>query len=342
LAGDGSFRSAAGNGSGGAACRCCFVARAKREVRSGVEAPCDRRLGDLAMNLQRIGIIGAGNMGGAIAHRLLDLGTEVWVRDIRPQVERPLAERGARIAENPAELVGRADATLIVVVDAAQIEDVLFNEPGAAGKALRPGAPVLLLSTIAPADAQRVALRLAAYGVVAIDAPISGGPARARDGSLSMMLAGDESAYLQLQPLLQRICGRVFRIGAQPGQAAAMKLVNNLLAGVNLAAAAEALALGRRAGLAPALMLEVIGASSGASWMLADRGARWLAGDEAPRAHLAILAKDLDLALALAAEHDLALAIGRAARRQFAEAVADGLAAVDDSTLIDRALSAKR
>ena len=294
------------------------------------------------MSMQRIGIIGAGNMGGAIAHRLLDLDAEVWVRDIRQQVERPLAQRGARIAATPAELVAQVDATLIVVVDAGQIDEVLFNEPGAAETALRPGAQVLLLSTIAPADAQRVASRLAANGVSVLDAPISGGPARARDGSMSMMLAGDESACSQVQPLLKRICGRVFRISAQPGRAAAMKLVNNLLAGANLAAAAEALALGRRAGLEPGLMLDVIGASSGASWMLADRGARWRAGELAPRAHLAILAKDLDLALALAAEHDSASPIGRAARQQFAEALIAGLEMADDSTLISRALSPVR
>jgi putative dehydrogenase len=287
---------------------------------------------------QRVGIIGVGNMGGAIAHRLLDLGSTVWVRDIRPEAERPLAERGARVARSPAALVREVDVTLIVVVDAAQIDEVLFRECGAAAPVLRPGAAVLLLSTIAAADARRFAARLAERGATALDAPISGGPARARDGTMSLMLAGEAPACERVAPLLAAISGRVFRIGDEPGQAAAMKLVNNLLAGVNLAAAAEALALGRGAGLDPATMLEVIGASSGASWMLADRGARLLAGDESPRAHLAILAKDLDLVLAMAAGAGEALAFGTAARQRFADAIDAGLAAADDSALLTRAL----
>ncbi len=287
---------------------------------------------------QRVGIVGVGNMGGAIGHRLLDLGRDLWIRDIRPEAERPLAERGAHVVPSPAALVHAVDATLIVVVDAAQIDDVLFNEATAAAPALRAGATVLLLSTIAPADARRVAARLADRGVAVLDASISGGPARARDGTMSLMLAGDPSACETMRPLLESISGRVFRIGPQPGQAAAMKLVNNLLAGTHLAAAAEALALGRTAGLDAATMLEVIGASSGASWMLADRGPRVLAGDDAPRAHLAILAKDLDLALAMAAERSETLAIGAAARQRFGEALAAGLAAADDSVLLASAL----
>jgi 3-hydroxyisobutyrate dehydrogenase len=292
--------------------------------------------------MDRIGIIGTGNMGGAIAQRLLDVGVRVVVRDVRPEAERPLAARGALIAATPADLVAQVDATLIVVVDARQIESVLFDEDGAAEQALDSGSIVLLLSTIAPGDTARFAARLGRSGVVVLDAPISGGPARARDGTMSLMLAGGAPASERVQPLLQRICGHVFRIGAQPGQAAAMKLVNNLLAGVNLAAAAEALAIGRRAGLDDELMLSVIGASSGASWMLADRGPRWLAGDRVPRAHVAILAKDLDLALTLASEHGEAAAIGQAARGRFANVLASGLATADDSVLLAQALSAGR
>lgn len=287
---------------------------------------------------QRIGIIGAGNMGGAIGHRLLDLGFPLLVRDLRAEAERPLAERGARVTESPAELVRQVDATLIVVVDAAQIDDVLFNEPSAAETALRPGAVLLLLSTIAPADSARIAARLAQRGVNALDAPISGGPARARDGTMTMMLAGADAAIEKAQPLLAAICGRAIRVGQEPGQAAAMKLVNNLLAGVHLAAAAEALALGQRAGLDLGTMLAAISASSGASWMLTDRGARVLAGDEQPRAHLSILAKDMALALELAERCGCPVPVGRAADQKFAQALVAGLAGADDSALIQQPL----
>ncbi len=288
---------------------------------------------------QRIGIIGVGNMGSAIGHRLLDLDFPLLVRDLRVEAERPLAERGARIVASPAELVRQVDATLIVVVDAAQIDNVLFNEGCAAETALRPGTVVLLLSTIAPADSTRIAARLAQRGVQVLDAPISGGPARARDGTMTMMLAGADAAIDMAQPLLTAICGRAIPVGRAPGQAAAMKLVNNLLAGVHLAAAAEALAIGQRAGLDLGTMLAVIGASSGASWMLTDRGARVLAGDEQPRAHLSILAKDMTLALALAEQCGCPALVGQAADRHFAQALVAGLAGADDSALLQQALT---
>jgi 3-hydroxyisobutyrate dehydrogenase-like beta-hydroxyacid dehydrogenase len=166
-----------------------------------------------------------------------------------------------------------------------------------------------------------------------VDAPISGGPARARAGTLSIMAAGDDSAFASVQPVLAALGDRVFRVGSSVGQGAAMKLVNNLLAGVNLAAAAQAFALGARAGLDPRTMLEVVNASSGASWIGADRAARALAGDFAPRAHTKILAKDMQLALAFARQLDAPVPLGEEAAAMFRAALAAGLGEADDAAL---------
>lgn len=288
----------------------------------------------------RPGVIGAGNMGGAMAQRLLDLGHPVAVRDIDATVLAPLAARGAHVAPDPAAVVERCDVISIVVVDAAQIDAVLFGEPRCAAGALRPRQVVMLHSTIAPADTRRLAGRLEALGVLVLDAPISGGPARARDGSMSMMVAGSDAAFTAARPVLDALAGRVFRVGAEPGQGATMKLVNNLLAGIHLAAAAEAFALGAACGLDARTIRDVALASSGQSWMLDDRSARVLAGDTAPRAHAHILAKDVRLALELASACGAATPIGAAAGARFEAALAAGRADADDSVLFELARSA--
>ncbi|MEP7282491.1 MAG: NAD(P)-binding domain-containing protein, partial [Rubrivivax sp.] len=133
-----------------------------------------------------IGLVGVGLMGGAMAHRLLDLGHRVSVRDLVPAREAALAAAGAAVAASPAALAARCELLVIAVVDAAQTHEVLFGAEGAAA-ALPPGAAVLLCPTIGPADVEAVAARLAAAGHACLDAPMSGGPARARDGTMSLM-----------------------------------------------------------------------------------------------------------------------------------------------------------
>jgi 3-hydroxyisobutyrate dehydrogenase len=222
---------------------------------------------------------------------------------------------------------------LVVVVDARQIEEVLHGAQGMLA-ALGPDRLVLLQSTIAPADAARLAASIVARGALALDAPISGGPARARAGALSIMVAGTDHAFDRAQPVLDALAARTFRVGAEAGLGATMKLVNNLLAGIHLAAGAEAFALGVRAGLDPRTMHDVFAASSGQSWMLSDRLARVLEGDLQPRAQMHILAKDLRLGLDLERGLGMKAALGAAASAMFESALAAGLADADDSMLI--------
>jgi 3-hydroxyisobutyrate dehydrogenase len=285
--------------------------------------------------LPRIGVVGAGLMGLPIAQRLHDCGHGVAVCDIDPArlaLARPLPSR-----PDAASLAACSDVLIVVVVDAAQTADVLFGARGAAAT-LRRGQAVLLCPTIGPADTERLAERLLALGVDVVDAPMSGGPQRARDGTMSLMAACDDVTFERHEALLRTMARHLLRVGTRAGDGARTKLVNNLLAAVNLAAAAEALALAARVGLDPARTLEVIEQSSGQSWIGSERLRRALAGDSAPRAHTRLLAKDSALALAMARSAGAAAPLGAAAAAVFAAACDAGLALDDDSCLYGRAL----
>jgi 3-hydroxyisobutyrate dehydrogenase len=198
---------------------------------------------------------------------------------------------------------------------------------------LRPGHAVMLCPTISPQDVESSAARLAERGVHTLDAPMSGGPARARDGSMSLMVACPDEVYAQQAGLLQALSAKVFRISEKPGDGARTKLVNNLLAGINLVGAAEALALADRLGLELGTTLDVIEQSSGQSWIGSDRLRRAIAGDYAPRAHVTLLEKDTRLAVEAARAVGFEGPLGLAASEVFAEAHQAGLAGEDDAAL---------
>jgi 3-hydroxyisobutyrate dehydrogenase len=280
-----------------------------------------------------IGVIGVGNMGGAMARRLLDGGYDVVVRDVRADAETALLESGAKRATDSAEVARRCSLVIVAVVDAAQCDDVLFG-PDGADTGWHAQSALMLCPTIAPHDVERIAARLQARGVPCIEAPMSGGPQRARDGSMSLMVACADDVFAQHEALLRRLSLRLVRIGTRLGDGARTKLVNNLLAAINLAGAAEALALAERIGLDPRRTLQVIEQSSAQSWIGSDRMARALAGDFAPRAHTSLLAKDTALALELARRAHVEPPLGAAAQALFQRACSDGLQALDDASLL--------
>ena len=282
-----------------------------------------------------VAVAGVGNMGGAIAARLLERGWTVRVRDPDADRAAALGRLGAAVAATPAEAARGCAALIVCVVDAAQTDAVLFGDAGAAA-VLPAGAAVLLCPTIAPAAVEAAAARLEGLGLAAVDAPMSGGPARARDGSMSLMVACSDAAWQAQAGLLATLSSRLFRIGTRPGDGARTKLVNNLLAAINLVGAAEALALAERLGLDPARTLDVIEQSSGQSWIGSDRLRRALAGEQAPRAHMALLAKDTALALQAAQAAGFAGPLGAAAAAVFQDAVAAGWAGADDSAVLAR------
>ena len=296
-----------------------------------------------------VGMVGIGNMGLGLALRLRDAGIAVSVCDIDANRTVLAAEAGARVCATPAEAARGCALLAVVVVDAAQTEAVLFGTSAidnatnsatagataGAAAALPPGAAVLLCPTLGPADVESIAARLGATGLGCIDAPMSGGPVRARDGSMSLMVACSDALWARHQPLLLHLAAGLLRVGSRCGDGARTKLVNNLLAAVNLAAAAEALALATHLGLDAGRTLDVIARSSGQSWIGSDRMARALAGDFAPRAHTTLLAKDTRLALAMVARAGLpAPVLGQRAAALFQDALAAGYADEDDARML--------
>lgn len=279
-------------------------------------------------------------MGAAICVRLRALHFAVAVRDIDPSREAIAVSLGCTLAATPAALAKGVDCLIVTVVDAAQAQAVLFGDDGICGAAhsLRPGAVVLLCPTIAADDAASLCQRLTALGLMALDCPMSGGPKRAEEGLLSLMIAGTEAAFRTALPWLQAMATRPFHVGQRVGDGARTKLVNNLLAAVNLAAAAEALALAQRLGLDPHSTLAVIQQSSGQSWIGGDRMARALSGDPRVMARVALLAKDSGLAMQAAIPTGLALPVSRAAAEVFQQALRAGLGDDDDAALLALAL----
>lgn len=288
----------------------------------------------------RIGIVGVGQMGLAMALRLRDGGCEVGVCDIDGERERLAQDAGAEAFATPAALAAACDVVIVAVVDAAQCESVIFGTCGIA-TALARGGCVLLCPTLGPASSEIIAARLAEAATHCIEAPMSGGPARARDGSMSLMVACDDAVFERHRDLLAMLSSRLFRVGTRIGDGARTKLVNNLLAAVNLAGAAEVLALAERVGLDAARTLEIVEQSSGQSWIGSDRMRRALAGDLAPRAATTLLAKDTRLALAMASEAGVALPLGAAAAARFVAAVAAGYGDLDDACLLELGRAAR-
>ncbi len=279
-----------------------------------------------------VAIVGVGNMGGAIAANLLARGWKVQACDVDPAKAAAARELGASAQPDPASAARDCAALIVCVVDATQTEQVLFG-PGGAADAMQPGQAVLLCPTISPGDVREFARRLAEKRLDTLDAPMSGGPARARDGSMSLMVACPGTVFERHLGLLESLSTQVFHISERPGDGAATKLVNNLLAGINLAGAAEAMALAQRLGLSLDRTLAVIEQSSGQSWIGSDRMRRAIEGDYAPRAHVTLLQKDTRLAVEAGRLAGFEGPLGPVARDVFARAAEAGLGQLDDAAL---------
>ena len=282
----------------------------------------------------RLGIIGIGAMGYAMATNLQGRGHAPRVRDIDAQAVDAAKAQGLTTCDSPVALASDCDLIAIVVVDAKQIAEVLFGHDGVAHAAGPHRPAVMICSTIAASDTEAFRDRLKGHGIALLDAPISGGPVRAASGTMSMMLACEQALFTRFEPVLREMAGTLFYVGEKVGDAARTKLVNNLLAGINLVAGAEALALGARLGLDKRALFEVIKASSGASWIVSDRMARALDGDYVPRARSVILTKDVGLAVQMADAAGVDTPLGDEALRLFQATVAAGLGELDDAAVI--------
>jgi L-threonate 2-dehydrogenase len=280
-----------------------------------------------------VGVIGLGAMGSGMAQSLRRAGFELSVFDVRTGAAEAFARDGGTACASAAELAAACDVVVSVVVNAAQTEELLFGSGGVA-TAMRAGSVFVMCSTVDPNWSIALEARLAERGLLYLDAPISGGAAKAASGEMTMMTSGRPEAYAVCQPVLDAMAARVYRLSDRAGAGSKVKIINQLLAGVHIAAAAEAMALGLREGVDAAALYEVITHSAGNSWMFENRMAHVLAADYTPLSAVDIFVKDLGLVLDLARASNFPLPLSSTAHQMFMQASTAGYAKEDDSAVI--------
>jgi L-threonate 2-dehydrogenase len=284
------------------------------------------------MDTGAVAVIGLGSMGLGMAASLGRAGYRVSGFDVSDASVARFAASGGRAASSPAEAADGASCVVSVVVNAAQTEAVLFGENGCL-HAMPEGAVFVSCATMAPDAARSLGERVAATGRFFLDAPMSGGSARAAEGALTMMLSGDPDAVARVRPVLDAMCSVLHVLGDAPGQGAAFKIVNQLLAGVHIAAACEAIAFAAREGLDLQRVYEVITQSAGNSWMFGNRVPHVLEGDYSPRSSVEIFIKDLGIVLDMARARQFPLPLAGSALQMFLMAAASGMGKDDDSSV---------
>lgn len=278
-----------------------------------------------------IAVFGLGAMGYGMASSILRAGHVTYGVDVVPaQMEKFRAAGGA--AGEIADVAETLDAVAVVVLNAAQTEAVLFGENGIVPR-LKTGAVVIACATVPPDFAREMEARCAAHGVLYLDAPISGGAAKAASGQLSIMASGSAAAFAAAKPVLDATAQTVFELGDAAGAGSAMKAVNQLLAGVHIATMAEALTFGMTQGVTPEKFVEVISKCAGTSWMLENRAPHIVAGDYTPLSAVNIWPKDLGIVLDIAKKAQFSAPITAVALQQFIAAAGMGHGGEDDAAV---------
>ena len=243
----------------------------------------------------KIGYLGLGIMGASMATNLLKAGFDVVVWNRTIAKADALRDRGATVGASPADVARQCDVVCINVTDTADVEAVLFGEQGIAGGA-RAGLIVIDHSTIRPDKTREFAARLAKQEVILLDAPVSGGDVGARDGTLSIMVGGDASAFETCRPILAAMGKKIVRLG-DVGAGQVCKACNQIAVLTTLAGVCEAMAYGARHGLDLRKMVEVVAGGAGGSWQLANLGPKILSGDLRPAFMVDLALKDLGIVL---------------------------------------------
>jgi 3-hydroxyisobutyrate dehydrogenase len=288
-----------------------------------------------------IAFVGLGAMGAEMAETLVSKQWRVVGYDIRREAIDRLVRNGGHAAASAAEAAKGAEALVLMVVNADQAETILFKD--GALEALAAGGTVVLMATCAPARVEDIAKRVEASGRKFVDAPVSGGVTGAKGGTLTIMAAAPQATFDAARPMLEAMGSNLFYLGQKPGQGSAMKIVNQLMAGANLAVAAEAIAFAERAGVDTKVAYELLTGSAAGSWMLKARGPRMIDYDNVVTSAVEILVKDLGLVLDSGRALRIGLPIAAAAHQQFLAAAGMGLGTQDDSQIVQvyRTLSGK-
>jgi L-threonate 2-dehydrogenase len=283
--------------------------------------------------MKQVGVIGLGAMGAGMAASLARAGKKPYVFDVRAEQVAKLVEQGASASQSAQQLASLCDVIVCVVINAEQTEDVLFGS-GAVATAMKAGSVFVMCSTVAPQFAQNLESRLNAMGLHFLDAPISGGAAKAASGQMTMMTAGRPECYASCEEFLNIMAAKVYKLGVQAGNGSKVKIINQLLAGVHIAAAAEAMALGLREGVEAKQLYEVITNSAGNSWMFENRMPHVINADYTPLSAVDIFVKDLGLVLDTARASKFPLPLASTAHQMFMQASSAGFGREDDSAVI--------
>ncbi|MEZ8380982.1 L-threonate dehydrogenase [Vibrio splendidus] len=283
--------------------------------------------------VQSVGVIGLGSMGMGAAKSCVRAGLDVYGFDLNAQALEELGSFGAKaVSTNAVEFADQLDSVLVVVVNAQQVNTVLFKTGLAA--ALKPNTPVMVSATISAEDAKQIEAQLAEYKLVMLDAPVSGGAVKAEAGEMTIMASGAQGTFDTLAPVLNATAAKVYNIGEAIGLGATVKIIHQLLAGVHIAAGAEAMALAARANIPLDLMYDVVTNAAGNSWMFENRMKHVVDGDYSPKSMVDIFVKDLNLVADTAQDLKFPLPLSSAALNMFVSASNAGFGQEDDSAVI--------
>ncbi len=288
----------------------------------------------------KVGFVGLGAMGLGMAQSLRKAGFEVHVFDVREGVAQAFAQAGGVACATLAQLGAACEVVVCAVVNAAQTESVLFGDGGVTGQAagcaahMLPGSVFVMCSTVDPNWSAALETRLEAQGLMYLDAPMSGGAAKAAQGGITLMTAGRPGVYVRCDEVLNAMASTVYKLGERAGAGSKVKIINQLLAGVHIAAAAEAMALGLREGVDAAALYEVITHSAGNSWMFENRVLAVVNNDYTPTSAVDIFVKDLGLVNDMARASKFPLPLASTAHQMFMQASTAGHAREQDIGVI--------
>lgn len=284
----------------------------------------------------KVGVIGLGTMGMGAAKSCIKAGLSVFGGDLNKKALEELKQAGASaVSKDARDFAAQLDALIILVVNAAQVKTVLFgNGDECLASKLPKGTPVMVSSTIAAADAKEINAKLESYGLLMLDAPVSGGGVKANAGEMTVMAAGKQETFAKLQVVLDAVAGKVYNVGEEIGKGATVKIIHQLLAGVHIAVAAESMAMAAKAGIPLDVMYDVVTHAAGNSWMFENRMAHVVAGDYTPLSAVNIFVKDLGLVTDTAKELHAPIPLASTALQMFTQASNAGHGLEDDSAVI--------
>jgi putative dehydrogenase len=286
----------------------------------------------MSSSTPQVTVIGLGSMGFGMAQSLRRAGFDVVGCDVTAAGRERFVADGGRAAATPAEAARGSAIIVSVVVNAAQTEAVLFGPDGCAD-VMDADAVFVSSATMAPDVARALAARLEATGRHYLDAPISGGAQRASEGALTILASGTAAAFDRARPALDAMAATLYELGDSAGTGAAFKMINQLLAGVHIAAACEAITFAAKQGLDIRRVYEVITASAGNSWMFENRVPHVLDGDYAPRSAVEIFTKDLGIIMDMSRSEKFPVPVASAALQMFMMTAANGMARDDDASV---------